>query len=386
MAASLPPRGTLLQDVRTSCARVTEASGIRISEEAVDAFLASLDRGAFAEHAAQHGLAFPLRFDTFAEEVNFIAVLSLLNALSGYRNDFHQATGHGVFDSIRRLLLGLYLTPADDGVPPLSAKGLQGVRAASLAQILGVSTHTESQHPTLPFVTVGTVGGPLQEPLELLATMCNDAGKFLDAHGKKDLGTYVLDAFADALAAAPEHIDSVLLGAIAQVPGFNDSTTVDFTPAYVMKKALYLVHALREKVAQSPAGELPSAAAQMGAHWQSKDAAALPMFIDNVIPTMLLYQRVLDMSSSDVSALHAWSPDASAPVLSGADAYRVRAGALTAGAQIVARAHACAKTDEARAWLASLTEVGLDGYLWSSAKEPALRAIPRLAERGTGMY
>lgn len=186
----------LLALVRPSCAAAARASQIAISDEKIDAFLGGLDVARYNELKKEHGLVFPLRFGSFTEEITFVSTLSLLNALSGYRAEFHAATGHGAYDNVRHLLLGMYL--ANDKA--LSAASLRDVTPTQLASVLGVPTHTESAHPTLPFVTVGTVGGPLHAPLELVANACKAAGQFLEEEGKPDLGTYILDACTDALA------------------------------------------------------------------------------------------------------------------------------------------------------------------------------------------
>ncbi|WFD01688.1 hypothetical protein MOBT1_000364 [Malassezia obtusa] len=357
-----------LADVRPACAAAAAASQIAIDDAAIDAFLANLDTQRFDALKKEHGLVFPLKFPSFHDEVNFLGVLSLLNALSGYRKAFHEATGHGAFDNTRHMLLGLYLSNED----ALSAKALREVTPTQLANVLGVPTHTESKHPTLPFVTVGTVGGPLHAPLELVANTCKAAGQFLEAEGKPDLGRYLLDACAEAL--EKERPESHLLESIVCVPGFDDATTLDGQPVYIYKKAFFLMNALRERVTGSLPPDAPPAAAQLAERWRTGFPEPLPMFVDNVIPTLLHHYGIVRTADASSEVLRSWTASDEGVRLQKDDAYRIRAAALAAGARIVERAQL------------PMTEVELDGYLWTVAKDPALRSLPRIAEQDTMMY
>ena len=87
----------MLRRIRSHCAEAAERAHIGLNEDAVDAFLDTLDESEFSALKTQHGLRFPLRFSSFMDQLNFVAVLAMLNAFSGYRAAFHQATGHGAF-------------------------------------------------------------------------------------------------------------------------------------------------------------------------------------------------------------------------------------------------------------------------------------------------
>ncbi|KOS13809.1 hypothetical protein Malapachy_1945 [Malassezia pachydermatis] len=384
-----PVPGTALSMMRAQAADVAQGAGIDISDAHIDQFLRSLSQDRFEKHKAQHGLRFPLRFGSWAEECNFLCVLSLLNAFSGYRVDFHKVTGHGSYDNVRRCVMGLYLS-SDDGTS-LQADALARVSTTELAQILGVPTHTEEAHPSLPFVTVGTVGGPLEEPLAIAASLCKEAGTYLQQRGYKDFASYLLDVCKDAL--THDNVDTYVLEGIARIPGFDDATIVDDEPLYMYKKALFLLHALQGLIMAS-AHDVPSIIQAMTQHWATHPKAPLPLFVDNVLPTMLTAVGILQLAHSNIVPLQTWHPepvpggdkDVAGPTLSQEDAYRIRAAALSAGDRIVRRAHQLAHEETALAWMATMTESDLDAYLWSYAKDPSLRSIPRLSERHTGMY
>jgi hypothetical protein len=69
--------------------------------------------------------------------------------------------------------------------------------------------------------------------------------------------------------------------------------------------------------------------------------------------------------------------------LSRTSAYCLRAATVDACEYVVKRAHEIATTgDEDKSWLAEMTAVRLDGYLWSVAKDdPKLRQVPRIVEK-----
>ncbi|WFC99360.1 hypothetical protein MYAM1_002104 [Malassezia yamatoensis] len=357
-----------VEEVRASCVFAKDQSNIAISDDRIRDFFAKLDTDRFQKLKNEHGLIFPLKFPSFSEEINFICVLSLLNACSGYRQTFHKVTGHGAADNIRRLLLGMYLSDEK----ALSAENLTKVTATQLATVLGVDTHTESQHPTLPFVTMGNIGGPLHEPLQLIATACQAAGQFLEKNGQKSLGLYVLDACSEAQHAAD--FESHLLDLIVRVPGFDDECTLEGRPVYIYKKAFYLLNALREQVIGRLAPNAPPIAHQLAEKWRDGFPQPIPMFVDNVIPTLLRHFGVLDLESCSSEALRDWTVNDNEVPLHQDDAYRIRAASLVAGGRM------------AELSPFPMTEVELDAYLWSIAKDPELRPIPRISEKNTIAY
>lgn len=382
-----------LKHVREQCARVADQAHISIDADQVDAFLRGIRADEFDALKLQHGLRFPLRFASFHHKLNFIAVLSMLNAFSGYRVDFHRVTGHGAYDCVRRIVLAMYLTTHDEeGHTPLDAHALETVTVASLAQALGVPTHTETPHPTIPFITVGTVGGPLQEPLELAAQMCTETAAFLREHGYQDLASYVLDVCEQAL--EQEHVEAYMASQLARISAFDDAINIDGVRVCLWKKALFFVHALYNilmDVDEDSVADLPAPLRALARRWRHGLCEPLPMFVDNVIPTILSYLGILRFHHEHVLA--SWHPapqgdnsNVPGPTLERRDAYCVRAAALIAGSRIIERAHDLANTDASMAWMACMTEEQLDAYIWTRAKSPVLRSIPRLVERLTGMY
>ncbi len=410
LSAPFPPAEQLLSAVRESCKSARESAKIEIDDSAVERFLRTLPRADFERLQAEHGVVFPLRFTSTLAEVNFLAVLALLNTLSAYRAAFHAATGQGAYQNVMRLCMALYLsnpdtTPNDMG--KLSAAGLQSLTSDEIAQIWGVSLFQESQAPlgssSSPAVMLGQRGGEMNDIVQMIIDLCHETGQRLQQAGFKDLGSLVLSALRDGQRISESSsisdeaaIGTVLTVLIRVVPGFADMHLLDgHQPVYLLKKAFFLLFALHLRFPPDTRGSNDL--------WIPK-TDLLPMFVDNVIPTMVKHMSILDLSKSTSKALSTWAatstsassgsganaklPVREGPRLSKSDAYLVRASALDAGAAVVRAAHALAAAEEDKyGWMSTMTEADLDGYLWAVAKDdPELRKVPRLVERNTIMY
>ena len=121
------------------------------------------------------------------------------------------------------------------------------------------------------------------------------------------------------------------------------------------------------------------------------DTARLPVFSDNVIPSMLVHLGIIDLSLAtlglekvfpgvDVDAL--LQPTAAmetatkgvpkeGPVLSIEQSYALRAAAVHACEVVVSTARSLAITDQNLSWVNSITLPELDGWLWAGAKDRA---------------
>lgn len=130
----------------------------------------------------------------------------------------------------------------------------------------------------------------------------------------------------------------------------------------------------------------------------------LPVFTDNVLPSILVHLGVLDISNSPSLSNHfteARDPQKLAsllgaapepgpkqepvegPVLSASDAYILRAAAIDACEMIVASSRKLQSSPE---WVRELKLPELDMWLWAVAKDRVdYRQLPRFAQRDT-MY
>lgn len=398
-SSPLPRNGAYIAATRQSCASISTSLGLTPNAASIDRFLRTLDQATYNRLRTQHGLAFPLRFATPTAEINFIAILSLLNALSGYRTAFHKATGAGAYQNIVRLMIGLYISGGDEdrqvGSANLTAKGMRTMTEAKIVELLGVSVHEERPHDSLPGVTVGIKGGEMNDAVQLILTAMQNVGRKLTDLGVDSMGAYLEGLMAEAKQKHDEvQVTDYLVAQIAQTfPEFCDTHT--FSPntgaagqeVYIFKRIFFLLHALYLRFGDKPEYGLPN-------------TYTLPMFVDNVLPTLCVWLDLIstpDSPSPGMETLVHWIATANCnadlnreklddltanqpgPGLTKDETYAVRAATLNVATHVVARAHALAQQDPALAWLAALNEVDLDGYLWSLAKDdPALRKVPRL--------
>lgn len=91
------PKGNVTEAVRTSSASFIAKAplGVKVSQEGIQQFLTKLDKLQYQELSDDITIKMPLKFDTVAEEMNFITVIDLLNFGSGYRVPLHELADRG---------------------------------------------------------------------------------------------------------------------------------------------------------------------------------------------------------------------------------------------------------------------------------------------------
>ncbi|KZT04688.1 uncharacterized protein LAESUDRAFT_737883 [Laetiporus sulphureus 93-53] len=394
-----------------------------IREDAIKHFLLSpAFTQTFDRLRTAHGYTMPLNFPSALVELNLISILSLLNFGSGYRVPLHTATGRGAFDNIRAFVFGLYISSATGTGEGdyLSAKGMRDIREHTVADLMGVaeSVHVERAHESIPAVTVGELGGPVWELVQLVTETMNETGSVLVDTGYPDLGSFVLEALKEgerakhASSGDDPNIDCdvVLERLVRVIPAFRDMATVNKHPIYCFKKALLTIHAIALRFGP------PESSSSIPV----PRTADLPIFVDNVIPSLLVHLGVIDLSTSEpLLGLSTIFPDAGkaeqlesllsaaappsepdtkapqskevpkeGPILSVQQAYILRAAAIDACELIVHTAHEMATSGgEELAWLKDITAPELDAWLWAVAKDREdYRKLERFVLRNTPYF
>ncbi|KLO18380.1 hypothetical protein SCHPADRAFT_845128 [Schizopora paradoxa] len=395
------------QAVKDSCRSLRISSAIKIERPRIERLLLSpafLD--SFSRVSKAHGLAFPLQFPSLASEINFLSVLSLLNFGSGYRAPLHEQTGRGAWDNIRALCFSLFITSSAD-VDYLSARGMEAVTEQVIAEHMRVSIHEERPHESIPGVTVGELGGPIHQLVKLITSTLKETGAVLVQSGYPDLGSLVYQALESARSAnrnGPPDFDIVLDKIVQAIPGFRDVYNIDGQPVFLLKKALFLMHAIVVRFGS-----------RMSTATSTLDSSNLPIFSDNVIPSMLVHLGVLDLSDSSLSNVFSCSsdlggllersptegqtvvaampktPPKDGPTLTEEQACRLRAAAVDACEMIVEVAHELASgrdhDGQSLEWMENITLPDIDLWIWSVAKDrPDYRALERFVLRDTIMF
>lgn len=182
---------------------------------------------------------------------------------------------------------------------------------------------------------------------------------------------------------------------------------------YCFKKALFLIHGLTLRFGSSSPPPFPL-----------PDTTKLPVFTDNVLPSLLIHLGVLDLSGTKDVALRSIFSDAAneasvrallavpkdtlgtgtavtlgtepvkvppkeGPVLTSDQAYILRAAAVDACEKIVGYAHQLdeASLQDSQKWIKDITLPELDVWLWAVAKDRSdYRELERFVLRDTVFF
>lgn len=185
------------------------------------------------------------------------------------------------------------------------------------------------------------------------------------------------------------------------------------TAVYCFKKALFLIHGITLRFGSSSPPPFPL-----------PDTTTVPVFTDNVLPSLLIHLGVLDLSGAKDAALRSVFPDAAddtdanmlltvaknvpgigtavaqgtkpkkvppkeGPVLTSDQAYILRAAAVDACGKIVEYAHQLDEPSlpDGQKWIKDITLPELDVWLWAVAKDrPDYRELERFVLRDTVFF
>lgn len=182
---------------------------------------------------------------------------------------------------------------------------------------------------------------------------------------------------------------------------------------YCFKKALFLIHGVTLRFGSSSPPPFPL-----------PDTTNVPVFTDNVIPSLLIHLGVLDLSGTKDVALRSTFPDAAndtnvttllevprdtpsidpavasgtkprtappkeGPILTSDQAYILRTAAVDACERIVKYAHRLDETNlpDGQKWIKDITLPELDMWLWAVAKDRSdYRELERFVLRDTVFF
>ncbi|KAI0371087.1 hypothetical protein BV20DRAFT_993869 [Pilatotrama ljubarskyi] len=409
----LPQPGEYFKAIRESSRAARTRANISISEDSIKRFLLSpAFTNTFDRLRHAHGMTMPLNFPSVIAELNVLSVLSILNFASGYRVPLHQATGRGAFDNIRAFVFAAYISSSTGAGDYFSARGMQDITEATVADLMRVTDviHIERPHGSIPGVTVGNLGGPVWEVVQLIAKTLRETGEALAKGGYPDLGSFVLEALKEgekAKKAGGDEAEVALERLVRGIPAFQDMAVVYGEPVYCFKKALLTLHAVALRFGGSESSSVPV-----------PRTSHLPIFADNVIPSLLIHLGVIDLSNADPAlGLPQLFPDAQkperlhalltvaepadpatkkgkevpkeGPLLTVEQAYVLRAAAIDACELIVemAKGLETGSLEEELSWLRSITLPELDAWIWAVAKDrPDYRKLERFALRNTAYF
>ncbi|KAG0173758.1 hypothetical protein DFQ28_011251 [Apophysomyces sp. BC1034] len=351
------PTGNFCEVVRSTCKACVDNSPVKVSQQGIRSFLEKLDKHQFEELAVDTPMHMPVKFETVADEINFIALIDLLNFGSGYRIPLHQLAQRGAFDTIRFGAMSFHI-----GGTPLTAETFKSITAFEVSETFQFPIDREVHPPNMPFVT-------MTEPTELkpladgIASVLNSTGEFLHKHNYKDLASFILDVTKSG--GQPPSAVKLVEHLVRALPGLHDFYQIDGADVYLFKKAQIMTYHLWMFFKD----QLPD-------HFNFSDINELTIFSDNVIPTLLEHMGVIEIPKE-------WKDDMEADIdLGETRATILRAAAVIACEDIVRHTRSLQPLGPVK----NMSEGDLDVYLWRLGKVGEYRSVPRFQLRDTVMF
>ncbi len=277
----------------------------------------------------------PEDFSNLPEAANFAVLFGLLQFGHGFRRELHKFCGRG---AARTITLGVVNLRRGG----FAASRLRNVTIEDIREVFGLPGD-----------------GPLDELTMQLWAVVRQAGDALEQAEAADFDSFcrrILGAREAATAPA-----ATLVRELANTFGaFNDQGIPhDGSRVVLLKKATLAV------------GELRRLASRHGQPYQAfSDLESAIAPVDNVIPAVLVFHRVLRLSDSLFSAIHTQRR----PLPRGPQETELRAASLVACERIV------------RAAGGRFSALDLGYHLWLSGKVPEIRRFARHHTKDTVYY
>jgi hypothetical protein len=152
----------VLKKIRTSCRRFIDQrkeTHVHVCEDSIETFIRNLTDGKKRSKSHQNyidlfltmleeiqkiltveGSTMPLLFDSKDQEINFLSILQLLNFGSGYRNELHEKTGRGSYETICFGLINLHVSST-----PLDAKFMKTITPQMISSYFDLPLKEEKE-------------------------------------------------------------------------------------------------------------------------------------------------------------------------------------------------------------------------------------------------
>ncbi|KAJ2830148.1 hypothetical protein IWW50_000452 [Coemansia erecta] len=355
-----PPKSNYLESVRTSAIKFTDSAGlalVKISPEGAKQYVDQLDVAKFdkyVKHVNGWSQKMPLVFDSMALELNFIAILDLLQLGSGYRKELHAANGRGASDTIRFGCISLHISQT-----ALDAKGLQALTLGDVSQHFGIPLFGDERPMVKGSSAVMVSQASQLRPLaEIILGCLQDTGKRLEEGGFSSLADFIIKMCAEKPTAA--HLVEKLVSAL---PSLRDAADIDGQHVYLFKKAQLIAYDVCQRFGKTdPKFAFP-------------DIGDMTLFADNVVPAMMQHHGLILPSDVIVAKIK------DGLELTLAETTAMRAASIAAAQLVVDYANSTGSAFKPGD--IAVNQATLDNFWWHEGKEPELRVLSRLVCKTT---
>ncbi|KAI9206030.1 uncharacterized protein BJ171DRAFT_498443 [Polychytrium aggregatum] len=360
------PQGNILKAVKSSCKHLAETAtaDISIQDESIDQFLSTFDVNLFKDLTNTEPFRVPLRFDSIEAEINFIALLDLLNFGSGWRVELHNAVGRGASEAIKFGAMAMHIS----GITA-TTEYLKSVTISEISSLFDIPVTHEVPHPSLP-VVIGEPA-PIRPFVQAITDTLKETGECLESQGFKSLGHFILQVTQPSND-SPRKAADVVEAIVRLLPSMRDYGEWHGQRVYILKRAQLLVCDLYRRFG----GSDPK-------RFAFQELDQLTIFSDNVVPRVLEHFGIIKIHNPSLVQMIQAGRDL------GKDSDRwdwaLRAIAIEATERILDKAHSWQDdSDPARSeTLRALAAFRLDNFLWGMGKQKDIRSLTRLVNKQT---
>jgi len=342
--------GNILQQIQEGAEFVFQnCKEIKVNTDALDEFVISLHKESFQRKKAP--LSFPLKWESTAQEVNFIAILNLLNFGSGFRKPLHHYTERGAYETICYGLIGMQISRTGS----IDAEFMTQLSIQDIETFFGIPVSKEKQ--IQPGISM-YVPTELKDFAELLKRVLSDTGRILRARMLNDFSDFIYSSLDTQNPKAANLVEKLMMA----FPSLNDRGQFQGREIVIGKKAQILVAELYKKFKD------------LDPRFNFVDIDQLTIFADTVIPAVLRKLNIIQLDDALAEKI-----DTGKHLPAGGLELELRAVSISVCQAIVKKVKEKYNLDDFNA-------MELDYYLWTLGKEPQFRIVERHSTIDTVFY
>jgi len=319
----------------------------------IDKFLEELDAEAF-NATSSYVQQFPLKFDSVDDEVDFIALMDVLQFGSGFRTALHKLCGRGANDTITYGMLILKISGQK-----LTADYLSSLTITDIRDFFNIPLDVDKE--VQPGIKM-SVASALRPLAEFITRVLNDIGRILRSRMMTSISQFITAAIGTT---SPPSASQLVQQLAAAFPAYNDKATYQGHEVFLLKKA------------QLTAADLYRKFGSTDPRFAFHDADQMTVFTDNVLPCVLRALNIMELSEALAARI-----DASKLLQVGDQEVELRAISIAVCDEIVKRA----REKYGSKFGPNFTAMKLDYYLWTIGKDEKFRKIPRHYTQETVFY
>jgi len=353
---------SLFDKVRQSCMQVAkEAKYVHIVQENLNKFLQQ-HTPLLMEFVKKKKIAgsYPISFDNDIQEVSFHVLYAALQFGSGFRHLLHKYCGRGASLVMTYGMLSMILSSNN-----LDAMSISAITLHDVENYFKIPTKVDVPVKENSPIKVEKDSElkPLAEKIRFVFNECGRVLRGLQCH--KGFGEFVQNVLEENN--SPEYLVEQLVKYFPSI--FNDVAQLKSGEmVYFLKKAQLVVGELYKHFSQRETAE--SNLAKLLSKWTRDDISKLTVFVDNVIPAVLIKEGVLKLEHELEQIIHNRDTIPAGSIKE----IELRAVALHSCELIVEKSNNTFNAFE------------LDYYLWNLGKEEAYRSFERHATIDTIFY